>query len=84
MNGAFYTGSISFSGINYKGFVAVSNTTITHLAIGQGEFTQDSPDNFVFPATASLGNPGMVVAAGTEIPLKFSGMKGSGAVVAYK
>jgi len=84
MNGAFYTGSISFSDVNYRGFVAVSNTTISHLAIGHGEFTQASPDNFVYPATGSLGNPGMVVTAGTKIPLKFSGMKGTGAVVAYK
>ena len=67
----FYSGSIDFNGINYRGFVATQSTVVEAIAWGSDT------------VSGSL-SPKMTIAAGTEIPVWFSAFKGTGSIVAYK
>jgi hypothetical protein len=67
----FYSGSIDFNNINYRGFVATQTTVVEAVAWGSNG------------VSGSL-TPNMTIAAGTEIPVWFSAFKGTGSIVAYK
>ena len=60
---------------NYNGFVATTNTTVTHIAYGWG-------DENGFPSLAAL-SPQITVAAGVKVPLKFSSIRVEGTIVPY-
>ena len=60
---------------NYNGFVATQNTTVTHIAYGWG-------DENGFPSLAAL-SPQITVAAGVNVPLKFSSIRVTGTIVPY-
>lgn len=69
--GQFYSGSFDFTDRNYRGFVATQTTAINAIAWGSD-------------GTLTVLNPKMTVAAGTQIPVWFSGIGATGSLVAYK
>lgn len=82
-NSRFLSGSgVSVSGENFSGFVAVANTTVTHIGYGHGKFTQASPTTLVFPTTENIDD--IAVTAGTEVPIKFSSITINGSVALLK
>lgn len=70
----FFSGSFTFSGSNYRGFVATQQTQVDALLFG-------SVTGSVAPTTL---NPKMTVAAGVTIPVWFSAIAATGSIVAYK
>lgn len=68
----FYTGSITITSTDYRGFVATQATVVDAIAWGVGS---DS---------AATLTPKMTIAAGTTIPVKFSAIRATGSFVAYK
>lgn len=69
----FFTGSFAFSGSNYRGFIATQQTQVDALLFG-------TVTSSVAPTVL---NPKMTVAAGTNIPVKFSAIIATGSIVAY-
>lgn len=70
----FLTGSFTFSGSNYRGFVATQTTVVDAIRFG-------STTTSIAPTTL---NPKMTVAAGATIPVWFNAMIATGSIVAYK
>jgi hypothetical protein len=71
---AFYTGSFNFSSPGgFGGFVATQQTVIDSIAWGT-----------VSGSGLQTLNPKLTVAAGTNIPVEFSTLIGTGSIVAYK
>ena len=78
-NSRFLSGSaVSATGENFAGFVALSDTTVTHIGYGHGKFTKASPNEHVFPSNVNIDD--IAVAAGTEVPIKFSSITINGSV----
>ena len=61
---------------NYNGFVATTNTTVTHIAYGWGNSSTG------FPSLVAL-SPNISVNAGVNVPLKFSSIRVTGTIVPY-
>jgi len=67
---------------NFSGFVALSDSVITHIAYGHGNFTPASPNAFVYPESVNISD--ISVAAGTHVPVKFSSIKFDGSLALLK
>lgn len=68
----FYSGSTTVLGTEYRGFIATQTTVVDSIAWG------------VSGSVITTLNPKMTVAAGTDIPVKFSAIAATGSFVAYK
>ena len=70
----FYTGSFNFSTPGgFGGFVATQQTVIDSIAWGT-----------VSGSAVQVLSPKLTVAAGTNLPVEFSTIIGTGSIVAYK
>ena len=79
----FLSGSaVSVTEENFSGLVALADTVVTHIAYGHGNFTPASPNAFVYPSNANIAD--IAIAAGTQVPIKFSSITINGSVALLK
>ena len=67
---------------NFNGFVALTDTLVTHIAYGHGNFTPESPNAYVYPASVNIDD--ILVKAGANVPVKFSSIKFDGSLALLK
>lgn len=68
----YYSGSTTVLGTDYRGLIATQTTTVDAIAWG------------VSGSAITTLNPKMTIAAGTNIPVKFSAIRATGSFVAYQ
>ena len=68
----FYSGSTTLLGADYRGLIATQTTVVDSIAWG------------ISGSAITVLNPKMTIAAGTDIPVKFSAIAATGSFVAYK
>ena len=82
-NSRFLSGSaVSVTDENFAGFVALQDTTVTHIGYGHGKFVKANPDEYTYPSNVNIDD--IVISAGTEVPIKFSSITINGSVALLK